>query len=136
MNRTEKPAGGIAAEFVEALAHRDFEIVESLLSPDVRFRALVPSGVKEASDRTGAADWLRMWFGQSDEFVVERSGVEQVGGRHRVWYRFHLDRDCRPCTIDQEGFIDVGGGCVTDVSLVCSGFRPAVRAMSPDPARG
>jgi len=115
---------GIAADLVGSLARRDFDAVERRLSPEVRFRALVPSGVREASDATGAVAWLREWFGSSNVFDVVGSGVEVVGGRHRLWYRFRLERDGRPCLIDQEGFCDVDGGRVTDLSLVCSGFRP------------
>lgn len=114
----------VAADLVASLASRDFDAAERRLSPTVRFRALVPSGVREASDATGAVAWLRQWFGSSEVFDVVGSGVEVVGGRHRFWYRFRLERDGRPCLIDQEGFCDVAGGRVTDLSLVCSGFRP------------
>lgn len=114
----------VVENFVAALAGRDFDAVESLFSPDVRFRALVPPGVREASGATDAVAWLRNWFGASDSFDVVGCGVEEVGGRVRLWYRFHLDRDGRRCLVDQEGFCDVRGGSVSDLSLVCSGFRP------------
>ncbi len=113
-----------AADLVAALASRDFDAVERRLSPDVRFRALVPSGVREASDAAGAVRWLREWFGASNDFDVVGFGVEAVGGRQRLWYRFRLEREGRACVIDQEGFCDVRGGKVVDLSLVCSGFRP------------
>jgi hypothetical protein len=114
----------VAAALLTALTHRDFDTIEGLFSPDVRFRALVPTGVKEAHDSAGAVAYLRAWFGGSQFFDVVDSGVEEVGRRRRVWYRFRLDRDGRRCVIDQEGFCDVTEGRVSDLSLVCSGFRP------------
>jgi hypothetical protein len=122
-----------AQSFVDALTGRDFDALEGLFSPDVRFRALVPSGVREATDAAGAVAWLRDWFGVSKSFDVVDAGVEEVGGRGRLWYRFCLDRHDRRCLIDQEGFCDVRRGLVTDLSLVCSGFRPVEDAgIEPD----
>jgi hypothetical protein len=119
----------VSERLVSALAGRDFDALEGLFSPDVRFRALVPSGVREATDARGAVAWLRDWFGTSESFDVVDAGVEAVGGRTRLWYRFRLDRADRRCLIDQEGFCDVRRGAVTDLSLVCSGFRPLDRSQ-------
>jgi len=114
----------VSERLVSALASRDFDALEGLFSPDLRFRALVPSGAREATDARVAVAWLRDWFGTSESFDVVDAGVEEVGGRTRLWYRFRLDRADRRCLIDQEGFCDVRRGAVTDLSLVCSGFRP------------
>ena len=117
--------GTLVAQFLRALMERDFTVVKTLLAPDVRFRALVPSGFREAGDAEGATTWLRTWFGSSKDLDVLEYGHELVAGRHHIWYRFALEREGRASVIHQDGFCDVAGGRITDVSLLCSGFRPA-----------
>jgi ketosteroid isomerase-like protein len=117
--------------FLDALARRDFAGVTDVLAPDVRFRALVPSGIREADDADGAVTWLRTWFGAADRYEVIGSGHQTFAGRHRFWYRFALDREGRPMVIDQEGFCDVADGHIHDIALVCSGFQPAPASSGP-----
>jgi hypothetical protein len=118
-------SGNAATAFLDALTRRDFDRVALTLTPDVRFRALVPSGVREADTAAGATTWLSTWFGTSDSFEVLGSGVEGLAGRQRLWYRFGLEREGRPTVIQQEGFCDLSADRITDLSLVCSGFQPA-----------
>lgn len=114
-----------ASAFIDALLRRDFGQVERTLAPQVRFRALVPSGIREARSADGATTWLRTWFGASEDFKVLDSGIEELAGRWHFWYRFALTREGRPTLIAQEGFCDMTPSGITDVALVCSGFRPA-----------
>jgi hypothetical protein len=114
-----------ASAFLDALLRRDFDQVERALAPQVRFRALVPSGIREAQNADGATNWLRTWFGTAEEFQVLDSGIEEFAGRWHVWYRFALTREGRPMIIAQDGFCDTTTSGITDLALVCSGFRPA-----------
>lgn len=114
----------VVAAFLDALLRRDFTGIRQALARQVRFRALVPSGIRTAEDAEGATTWLRTWFGASEAFTVVDSGIEDFAGRHRFWYRFELEREGRESVIDQEGFCDVTAGRISDLALVCSGFRP------------
>jgi hypothetical protein len=109
---------------LEGLLHRDFNQVALSVAPDVRFRALVPSGVRKADSAEAATNWLRTWFEAAEAFMVLDSGIEAFGGRHRFWYRFGLEREGRSTVIDQEGFCDVRADQISDIAIVCSGFRP------------
>ncbi len=120
----------IVGGFLRALVERDFASVSALLAPQMRFRALVPPGLREANDADGATTWLRAWFGSSPDFEVLDAGHEVFAGRHHIWYRFALDREGRKTVIHQDGFCDVVGVQITDLSLLCSGFRPAASARS------
>ncbi len=114
-----------ASAFLNALLRRDFDQVKRTLAPKVRFRALVPSGIREAQGADEATNWLRTWFGNSEDFQVLDSGVEEFAGRSHLWYRFALTREGRPTVVGQEGFCDTTTSGITDLALVCSGFRPA-----------
>ena len=46
-------------------------------------------------------------------------------GRSHLWYRFALTREGRPTVVGQDGFCDMTTSGITDLALVCSGFRPA-----------
>ena len=114
-----------ASAFLDALLRRDFDQVKRTLAPTVRFRALVPSGIREAQGADEATNWLRTWFGNSEDFHVLDSGVEEFAGRSHLWYRFALTREGRPTVVGQDGFCDTTTSGITDLALVCSGFRPA-----------
>ena len=42
----------------------DFERLENLFAPDVRFRALIPAEYRDASTAAGARALLEDWFGE------------------------------------------------------------------------
>jgi hypothetical protein len=123
LDRSAAPA--VVSAFLDALLRRDFDAVNRCLAPHVRFRALVPSGIREAMSAEATTDWLRTWFGTTEAFEVLASGIEPFAGRSRIWYRFALQRDGSATVIDQEGFCDATRSGITDLALVCSGFRPA-----------
>jgi SnoaL-like domain len=115
----------VAEAFVDALRARDFATMTTVLAPNVRFRALVPSGLREAGSAIDAAAWFDTWFGAAERFEIVDASVEDFAGRQRISYRLGVVRNGGPEVLDQEGFCDVAGGRITDLSLVCSGFRPS-----------
>jgi hypothetical protein len=116
---------GIAAELVEALAAQDFERIEELFSPDVRFRALVPGGLREEAGAAAATARMRAWFGECDPFELVESEVGQLADRVRVRYAFHAFEEERWHLVEQTAYLDLTDGRVADISVVCSGFRAA-----------
>jgi TusA-related sulfurtransferase len=80
----------LGTDYLEALAQRDFARVVAHLHPQVAFRALVPSGVREAGDATGALAWLRRWFGDADELTVLQQASDDSLGCLALSYRFLL----------------------------------------------
>jgi hypothetical protein len=117
-------AESVGTDFLDALARRDWAIVQSLLDPRVSFRVLTPRGLREADDDAGAVAWLTRWFGDADELTTLDSDVAMMQDRLSVGYRFHLHKD-RWCVIEQRGYFDVTDGKITDLTLICSGFRGA-----------
>jgi hypothetical protein len=123
-----RPATVVAEQLVAAIAAKDFEAVEDLLAPEIRFRAMVPSRIREHENAAETAERFRLWFGDVDELELVESEADVIGGRVRLRYRLRGDEPGEGwSTAEQVGYADVVDGRITDLSLVCSGWRPADR---------
>src|SRR5438105_1393828 len=111
----------VAAELVEALAAKDFDRLETLFAPDVRFRALVPKGLREDETAADAAARIRGWFGDCDPLELLSSEIDAVADRLRVSYRFRAREEGAWHLVEQQAYVDVEDGRIADVSIVCSG---------------
>jgi hypothetical protein len=115
----------LGAMFVAALIERDFGRLTRALAPDVRMRALTPSGPVELSGAEPAAARFASWFGESKGLELVHSGSDEVGDRLHVFYRLRVKRPGDPWkVIEQHLFCALDEGRITALDLVCSGFRP------------
>ncbi len=133
-SRTDAVATRAGEAFVRAVVGHDFEALEALLAPDVRFRALTPRAVREAATASSARGWIEGWFGETDRNRLIESRVEMVADRLHVAYRIRLREDGAWLLVEQHVFAAVGDGRLTDVALVCSGFR-TIAAPGDDAAQ-
>lgn len=117
--------GSLAQTFLTALGSQDFEQLAACFQPDVRFRALVPPGVREGADRSEALGWLRRWFGDASDLNVLSATTGIVGDRLHIAYRFHLRKPAGWQVIEQQAYCTVEEGRIADMAIVCSGFCPA-----------
>lgn len=114
----------LGESFLEALEEQNFSRLETLFAPQVRFRALVPSGVREGQTADEATGWLQRWFGDADEFQFVQSAADQVFDRLYLHYRLRLhDAKNGWRVIEQQAYCDVRDGRIADMWLLCSGFR-------------
>ena len=118
------PAVHVGEAFLEGLTSRDFEQVKRQFHDQVRFRALVPSGIREGANADEAAAWLRKWFEDADEFSLISSSVDQVADRLHITYRFRLRKRTEWQIIEQQAYCIIGGEKIEIMNLLCSGFRP------------
>jgi hypothetical protein len=115
----------VGEAFLRALAHRDFEALQACLRQDVDFRALVPSGIRQATDASGTAARLRLWFGEADSFDMLRTEIGRVAGRLSITYRIRLHDSDGWQVIEQRLYCDIGDdGRIGTLDLLCSGFLP------------
>ena len=121
-----KPQLSAGETLLAALARRDFAAVEATLDPAVRFRALTPSRLIEATGAAETAAYPRRWFGDADSFELLAAEVSDVAGRQRLSYRFRLHDEDGWQVIEQHAYasVDPGTGTITMLDLLCSGFRP------------
>jgi len=115
-----------ATDLPAVLVARDWARLESMLAPDVRMRALIPSGPVELSGADAAAARFAAWLGDWTALQLVRSGSDEVGDRLHVFYRLRVQRPGDPWkVIEQHLFCTVDEGRITALDLVCSGFRSA-----------
>ncbi len=121
----QEEAKAIGKSFIASLAAQDFQHIESIFEPQVRFRALVPARLCEGNTASEAIDWLRRWFGDADEIRVLQSVASQVFDRLRLNYRLRVHDVLNGWrVIEQQAYGNVQGGQIADLWLICSGFRP------------
>ena len=115
----------LGESFIAALTTQDFDYLETLFEPGVRFRALLPPRIGEGKTAGEATDWLRRWFGDADELQVLQSTAEQVFDRLYLSYRLRVHDVINGWrVIEQQAYSAVQEGHIADMWLLCSGFRP------------
>ena len=113
-----------AAGFVAALAESDFDRLGASLSAAVRMRALIPPGPVEVSGRDQAAAKFASWFGGREALELIDSAGAAVGDRYHISYRLRVKDAGQPWKIvEQHAFCTMDDAGISELDLVCSGFR-------------
>ncbi len=121
----DDPAMRLGRSFVDTIVVGDFDRLETLFAPDVRFRAIVPRDYQQASTAAGARALVEDWFSGLDQVKLLGSTVHPVGDRLTVGYRLELIDAGEPRIVEQHAAATVDGAVFRDIALVCSGFRPS-----------
>jgi hypothetical protein len=97
-------------------------------------RALIPPGFVELSGAEAAAAKFSSWFGDAEEFELIRSGSETVADRLHVFYRLRVKKPGNvPKLVEQHLLCALDADRITDLDLVCTGFRPGDAAKPSTP---
>lgn len=116
--------GGV---FLEALTNRDYPRLARTLSPEVRFRAMLPPGPMNWAGPDQVADTFRSWFGSAQDFELLDATVGEIGGRLHLSWRVRV----RPApfgigegwhVIEQQAYADATD-TIDALDLLCSGFH-------------
>jgi hypothetical protein len=118
----------VGRRFLAALAARDYDGLEACFQADVNFRALVPSGIREGVGPQVTVAWLRRWFDEADLFDMQKMNLDMVVDRLHITYRIQVREEGIMKMVEQEAYCVVGDGLITDMRLLCSGFRPETTA--------
>jgi hypothetical protein len=116
----------LGVRMAEAVAQRDASTLCSLFATPVVFRAVTPRRFFDADIPMGVVDIvLGIWFDPS-KTVTGLTSVETdvVGDVERISYRIDVEMSSGPAVIEQVAFYSQEGDCITEMRLVCSGFRP------------
>jgi len=111
-------------EFVVAMSDRDSARLEACFHHDVRMRAIVPSGFQEVRGPPAVVAQLNSWFADTESIQVLEKNVYRVADRLHVRYRFreHYSH-ARARVIEQDAYLDLRGGAIIAIDLLCSGHR-------------
>lgn len=121
-----------ARAFLDALAGRNFDVLESVLDPAVRFRALVPGETISATTAADAAACFQRWFGDKTDIEMLDRQVDVLADKVRVGFRARLKKKGQPHLIVQQFCGDLENGRFASLDLLCSGFVPEAAAPSDD----
>src|SRR5690348_14750618 len=114
----------IGQAYLAALAERDFERIEKLLHPHLRFRGLVPHTIREGASAEDALSWFRKWFGGAEIFKLTQCSTGQVVDRLSIAYQAHVHSQDGWEVVAQHLSCVVEQELIVDMALLCSGFRP------------
>jgi len=114
----------VAHVFLDALAVRDFQRLETCFHPESHFRALVPPGLREGTGPEETVGWLKKWFSGADHFEIVTSEINQVADRLRMAYRIRLHQPAGWHLVEQQVYCTVRDERIEAMDLLCSGFRP------------
>jgi hypothetical protein len=118
----------LGESFARAFAAKDFDRVREVLAPEVDFRGMTPNRIWEESKPDAIVDdVLRKWL-EDDEIVrkIESIDTGDVGDRHSVRYRFHVDLPGEvPHVFEQQAYYELTDGRISWLRVMCSGTRPA-----------
>jgi hypothetical protein len=118
----------VGGEFLEAFANRDYRQMAATLAPDVRLRALLPTGPMDWRGADAVVEVFSSWFGGVKEFELVDAAIGDVAGRLHLSWRVRA----RPGpagsgggwhVVEQQAYLDADV-TIRSVDLLCSGFRP------------
>jgi TusA-related sulfurtransferase len=122
-----------ARSFAEAIMANDPADAVALLAPAVRFRHLIPKGPREIWGADETVDVFLAWFGGARELEVQSLLVDAIADRTSMRYRVRLHGGSGWEVIEQQQFLDMDdAGRIAAIDLLCSGFRPDIRAEEVD----
>ena len=110
-----------------ALAAKDAAGLRALFTTPVRFRAVTPRRFWDAETPPQVVDdiILGTWFDSSKEITgLDLLESDLVGDVHRTTYRLTVSLASGPAVVEQTAYYTTDDGLITDIRLVCSGFRP------------
>ena len=110
-------------EFVKLLAARDFDRLALTLAADAEGRLLLPYGLEVPKGRDAIVGHFKRWFGSASRFELAATSEDAVGSRHRITWRFNVERDGRREVIEQLVYLEPGPQGIRQIDLLCSGFQ-------------
>jgi len=113
----------VGERFVAALRQQSWADLADCFHDDVIFNALIPGGLRGATDRAAAARYLQQWFGDADQLVLMTSRIEPMHDRLHITYRFRAHEDLW-YVVEQQLYCTIRDGRIARADLLCSGFRP------------
>ncbi len=123
--------GSLGSRMAHAIAARDENALRSLFATRVVFRAVTPRRFWDAETPVGICDIvLGVWFDPTKTVTAITSFEEGVvGDTRKVVYAMAVEHATGSAVIEQVAYYSEQDGLITQMRLVCSGFRPAASTL-------
>ena len=110
---------------VAALLSADATAIAACFTTDARIRALTPPALREREGAAEIGELMSSWFADCEGLELLSQSADAVVDRTHISYRLAGVKQGRGhCIIEQHLYADMTGSHISDLSLVCSGFRP------------
>ena len=127
--RTDQAAAGrkplpAGAEFIHALADRNFDAAQATIAPGIDFKGHTPSmGFVERKGADAVMSLMKDWYATADS--VESLETNHVVARRHVGYRIRWTAPEGPMVFEQQAYYDIDDtGRISRWQFVCSGDQP------------
>ncbi len=117
----------LGEQLAHALAAQDAPRLRALFATPLTFRAVTPRRFWDAETAVEVVDdiMLGTWFGSGVTVTgIDELESDEVADVHKVRYRLSVERDAGRAVLEQVAYYSVSDGLISDIRLVCSGFRP------------
>lgn len=114
----------LASKLIEGILGADAGLIGACFAQNARLRALIPPGPVERNGAGAAGELIASWFIDCDPLTMVNSEVGRVADRLHVSYRLDGTEAETDFTVQQQVYAEVIDDHMTDVTLLCSGFRP------------
>jgi len=123
--RAPDEIASVGERMITSLSERDSKKLASCFHPDIRFRALVPSGLRECRGSLNATALMQSWFVAAERLQLLHKEVYSVSHRLNASYRFReFYSDGETEIIEQHAYCDLRNGLIESISILCSGHLP------------
>jgi hypothetical protein len=110
---------------VDAIQAQDCAALSALFAADITLRASLPRRDVSATGPQAAAEVILSWFDGGTDIVRVHHTVDAVGDRGHAGFRFTVRENGTELVVEQHAVAIIAGGLMTDLRILCSGFRPA-----------
>lgn len=118
-------AATTAGALIAALIAADRTAIAACFTNDARIRALTPPALREREGADEIGELMSSWFSDCEGLELLNQSADSVVDRIHISYRMAGVKQGRGhCIIEQHLYADMVGSHISDLSLVCSGFRP------------
>ena len=115
----------VVDRFLRSLATRDYDALAECFAPSAKLRALVPTRVREEDGPEAITARFRFWLDDYDEYQVVATDAEPIADREQLRYLIRgVDPQDGPGVMEQRGYATVDDGRISELNIVCTGFRP------------
>ena len=124
---TDQASLSLGEQMATAIADRDAVRLRRLFATPLVFRAVTPRRFWDAETAVAVVDdvVLGTWFHPGTQVTgVTLLENDTVGDVQKVSYRMTVRRDGAEAVVEQVAYYTARDGAITEMRLVCSGFRP------------
>lgn len=123
----------IGERWARAIKTKQFVCIADLCQRGIRSRLMWPDGYATLESADDLAARMGEWYAESDPIEIQGLQVEPIGDKVSISYRFTLREQGKWLEVEQQIFAILQDGLLSQLDLMCSGFRPFPSSARAEP---